>query len=89
MNKSYNRTELLVSYLRKNSRRKMTIEQICDGFNSMLKSKKFRVNYTPSQIAPYLTRLTTKNVVNKFGGDGINSNGRQVSRWTYNQPTKA
>lgn len=79
-----NRSELLYTYLRKNSRRKLTIEQICDGVNGMLKTTKPRIKFTPQQVGPYLTRLTSSKMLVKFNGDGINSNGRTVSRWKYN-----
>lgn len=89
MNITMSKGQFLVSFLSKNSKRKLTVEQICHGLNQKLMKPNVKstwgkgYKFSPTQIATYLSKLNTSGVVTKYPSTGYNSNGRQVARWSY------
>jgi two-component SAPR family response regulator len=81
-----NQNQLVISYLKRNSRRSLTSEQICEAINSGLKEVKSRTRLTITQISKCLNRFNEKDMVKQVDKNGKFSNGRKAARWTYVRP---
>lgn len=85
-----NQNQLVIGYLKRNSRRNLTSEQICEGVNQQIretsKNKKTRTQLTVTQISKCLNRFSEKNMVKQIDKDGTFSNGRKAVRWGYLKP---
>lgn len=77
-----NQNEVVINFLRKNSRRKFTSEQICASLNTLLDLKGKKALTTP-QISKCLNRFSEKNMVKIVDMKGVHSSGRKANRWTY------
>ncbi len=71
--------EAVMNYLRRNSRSKMTAEQICNGINST-----YNLKLTVPQVSQCLSRFSGT-IVNKHDS-GTTTTGRKVWRWAYMAP---
>lgn len=80
-----NQSELVINYLKRNSRRKLTSEQVCEGVNKMLKTKypNLKRTFTPTQISKCLSRFSALNIVSIDNDKGETTNGHTVNRWAY------
>lgn len=78
-----NQNQLVIGYLKRNSRRNLTSEQICEAINISFKEKKIKTKLTVQQISKCLNRFTEKKMVQKVDQKGKFSSGRKATRWTY------
>lgn len=90
-NTKINQNQLVIGYLRRNSRRNLTSEQICNGVNEIIaemtgKSKKSKVTLTTTQVSKCLNRFQEREMVKKIDEKGRLSNGRKCLRWGYVKP---
>lgn len=81
-----NQNQLVIGYLKRNSRRNLTSEQICEALNKSLKEVKSRTRLTVTQISKCLNRFNEKNMVKQVDRNGKFSSGRQATRWSYVKP---
>jgi len=81
-----NQNQLVIGFLRRNSRRNLTSEQICEAVNETLKEVKSKKRLTVAQISKCLNRFSEKNMVKQVDANGKFSNGRKAIRWTYVKP---
>lgn len=84
--KTINQNQLVIGYLKRNSRRNLTSEQICEAINSGLKEGKSRTRLTVTQISKCLNRFSEKDMVKLVDKNGKFSNGRKAARWIYVRP---
>jgi hypothetical protein len=77
--------QLVINYLRTARRRNLTSEEICEGVNGILKSTRGRKlsPLTTEQVRKCLTKFSERNMVKRVDRNGLHSNGRIASRWTY------
>lgn len=80
-----NQNEMVIKFLRTNSRRKLTSEQIASSINNLF-SLKGKKALTTIQVSKCLNRFSERNMVNKVDFNGVLSSGRKTSRWTYVKP---
>lgn len=91
-NTKINQNQLVIGFLRRNSRRNLTSEQICEGVNEIIagmakgKSKKPSVTLTTTQVSKCLNRFSEREMVKKIDVKGRLSNGRKCLRWGYVKP---
>lgn len=76
-----NQNQTVIDILRKNKRRKLTTNQICELVNETLTPKS---RLTPTQISKCLNRFSERNMVKKTDMNGKHpTTGRNISRWAY------
>lgn len=77
--------QLVISYLKRNSRRSLTSEQVCEGVNSTLKTIRGpkTKSLTVHQISKCLNRFSERNMVKRVDKKGLLSSGRPAIRWGY------
>lgn len=91
-NTEINQNQLVIGYLRRNSRRNLTSEQICEGVNEVIKTmtkgkNKPKVQLTTTQVSKCLNRFSEREMVKRIDdGKGRLSNGRKCLRWGYVKP---
>lgn len=79
-----NQNELVIKFLRRNSRRKLTSEQVTDAVNKEITEKYGpRKKLTITQVSKCLNRFSVKNMVKKADTYGKTSIGRKTNHWTY------
>lgn len=82
-NSPINQNQLVIGYLKRNSRRSLTSEQICEAINNTFKEAKSRTRLTVTQISKCLNRFSEKDMVIAVDKNGKFSSGRKATRWTY------
>lgn len=82
-NSTINQNQLVIGYLKRNSRRSLTSEQICEAINNSFKETKSKTRLTVTQISKCLNRFSVKNMVAKVDAKGKLSSGRTCARWSY------
>lgn len=83
MNTNLSQNELVAKFTKRNSRRKLTTEQVTIGVNTLLKTKGIKSKLTTSQVSMCLNRLSGKNIVRKLDTYSKNSQGRKMVQWAY------
>lgn len=86
-NRTINQNQLVIGYLKRNSRRNLTSEQICEAINNSFKEVKSKTKLTITQVSKCLNRFSEKNMVAKVDTRGKLSSGRTCARWTYVRPS--
>lgn len=81
--KTVNQNQLVIGYLKRNSRRNLTSEQICEAINNSFKESRSRTRLTITQVSKCLNRFSEKNMVKKVDTEGKLSSGRTCARWSY------
>lgn len=78
-----NQNQLVIGYLKSNSRRNLTSEQICEAINNSFKEAKSKTRLTVTQVSKCLNRFSEKDMVKQVDKKGTFSNGRKAVRWGY------
>ena len=88
-----NQNELVINYLKRNSRRSLTSEQICQAVNGIIRENIGKRLYprntkmlTTTQVSKCLNRFNVKNMVKQVDRKGEFSNGVKAIRWGYVRP---
>jgi len=78
-----NQNQLVIGYLKRNSRRNLTSEQICNAINDSFKAVRSKTRLTVTQISKCLNRFSEKNMVKQIDKNGKLTSGRPCARWGY------